>query len=139
MGLADTVRSGVALANSLTGDLQDAVTHERWINDSERGRPVYAAGVSLQALVEYKERRVVAANGDVSVQRAKITIIGPVSALPAGQHTAKSQLYRKDPIDPRDRFTLPNGTVARILNIVGLDDPSTGSPYLYEVTLGERQ
>jgi hypothetical protein len=57
-----------------------------------------------------------------------ITIIGPV--------TANGAPNRDEPVDPRDKFVLPDGTSGPIVDVNGLLDPSTGRPYLYEVALG---
>jgi hypothetical protein len=43
---------------------------------------------------------------------------------------------RREPIDPRDRLTLPDGAVGNILAVEGLGDPDTNHNYFYQVYLG---
>lgn len=129
MGFADIVRSGVATANRLTASLQVSVQHEAWIGTGDYAAPQYAEPASRPALVEMKQRERRLATGEVVVQVASVTIVGP---LPA-----EGSEGRREPLDPRDRITLPNGYVGRIIDVRGLADPKTGQPYLYVVAVGE--
>lgn len=128
MGLADIVRSGIATANSLTADLQDEVLHEPWIGNDKFGKPLYGNGVMRPALVERKSANRYGANGQVIAQNAQVTFIYPMSPNGAPM--------RQEPVDPRDRITLPDGWTGPIVNVEGLVDPSTGLPYMYQVSLG---
>jgi hypothetical protein len=65
------------------------------------------------------------------LQIATVTIIGPVAANGADE--------RREPVDPRDRITLPNGFSGPILDVGGVVDPDTGSPYSVQVILGSPQ
>lgn len=128
MGLSDIVRSGIATANSLTANLQDEVLHEPWIGNDKFGKPMYGIGVSRPALVERKAANRFGNNGQVIVQNAQVTFIYPISPNGAAR--------RQEPVDPRDRITLPDGWTGPIVNVQGLVDPSTGLPYMTEVSLG---
>jgi len=130
MGLADIVRSGVATAQSVTADLQDSVSHEAWIGHDGTGyaKPAYAPAVARPALVEMKQRKLRLADGSEVTQNAQLTFIGPVEANGA--------VGRREPIDPRDRLTLPSGHTGPILDVQGLVDTGTHAPYLLEVALG---
>ena len=135
MGLETTIRKGVAIADKLTKSLQVAVTHKRWTGtDSEGGEDVLDFGVSLKAIVEFKTKFLRRTGGqqyntaEESIQRATITIIGPITDFVANGRT--------NPIDVRDQFILPDGSSGPILNIEGVVDPLTGSPYSYEISLG---
>jgi hypothetical protein len=68
------------------------------------------------------------ANGQEVMQRATVTFIGPV--------TANGAVDRQEPIDPRDKITLPDGSTGSILSIEGVADPSTSYPYMFVVALG---
>ncbi len=120
MGLDDVIRSGVALANTITADLQVTVTHEAWSSVAVvYGSGSFAAGVSRQAVVEQKDRLMRLPGGQEVLQRAVVTFVGPVT------------------INVKDKITLPDGTTGPILTIKGVTDPSTGLPYAYEVALGD--
>jgi hypothetical protein len=128
MALADVVRSGIALANNLTGSFQVSVNHYAWISDNEAGEPQFAAPIIRQALHERKQRLIKTADSRELVSTSQLTIIGPV-----GENGAEG---RREPIDSRDKIVFFSGESGKILNINGLDDPSTGRPYMYEVSLG---
>jgi len=135
MGLDAVVRSAVATAKSVTSDLQDDVTHEAWTGDGAYGAPTYAAGVSRPALVERKHELVrkgmeqsSSGAGEIRKTQTKITFLTPI--------TANGASGRTEPIDPRDKITLADGTTGPILKTAGLIDPSTGLPYMMEVWLG---
>lgn len=132
MGLANIVRNAVKIADNVTKDLQVDVTHEAWTGRDAYDVPEFDDAVTLKALVEPMHRQVRLSNGQDVIQRAKVTIIGPVEDNGGGTATDP----RHEPIDPRDRITLPDGTTGPILSVNGLTDPSTNRPYLYEVALG---
>jgi hypothetical protein len=118
MGLAAIVRKGVAIANSVTNDLQVDVTHEAFSGVGTYGEPTFSAAVTRSALVEIEPKMVRTAAGDEAVSRATISIIGDVT------------------VNNRDRFTLPDGSTGPILNVSGFLDPLTGRGYLTQVYLG---
>ena len=62
------------------------------------------------------------------VVRASVTFLTPL--------TANGAETRTEPIDPRDKIILPDGTTGPIVNISGPVDPDTGAPFLFEVLLG---
>ncbi len=134
MGLETTLRKGVAIADKLTKSLQVEVTHKRWTGTDDDGEDVLDIGISLKAIVEFKTKFLRRTGGqqyntaEESIQRATITIIGPVTDFVAEGRT--------NPIDVRDQFILPDGSSGPILNVEGVVDPSTGSPYSYEISLG---
>lgn len=134
MGLATIVRSGVKLADKITKPLQVSVTHKRWTGTATDGEDVLDNGVILKAIVEFKTKRLGRTGGqqyntaEEEIQRATITIIGSIKDLVA--------VGRTNPIDVRDQFILPDGSSGPILNVEGVVDPLTGSPYSYEISLG---
>ena len=127
MGLSATIANVIEVANRVTADLQDTCTLTRYTGVNAFSEPTFAAGISVQALVEYKQERVRAASGDDILSSAKITIFGPV--------TAEGSANRREPIDPRDKITLPDGEIATPIDVEGLGRPSTNAPYMLEVWL----
>ncbi len=129
MGLAAVLRNAVATINSVTADLQVTVAHHPWIANNDDGESTYGSPVNIQAIVEYgKEQMVVKEGRELLVKGTAITIIQPV--------TDNGAANRREPIDPRDRFVLPDGTSGPIISQKGVADPATGDQYLYEVFLG---
>ena len=119
MGFRDLVRDGVALANSLTADLQANVTHKAWVSTSGSGVKTYAAPVIRPALVDWKQKQVRTVSGVLTVSRASVTFLDPDVI-----------------VDEKDVIILPDGTTGPILDMAGFIDRVTGTPYLTEVFLG---
>lgn len=120
------IRSAVATADRITAALQDAVTHEAWTGADAYGNPTYAAGVSRDAIVEYNPAIQRLLTGQIVTATARVLFLRPIAANGASG--------RREPLDPRDRFTLPDGRQPPVLSVDGgLVDPSTGRSYFGEV------
>lgn len=130
-GLADIVRQGVALADSLTQTLQPTVLHEAWIGDAGDGTPIFAPAQTRAAIIERRQRMIRNARGEEVRTAHTISILRPVSANGAPG--------RDEPIDARDRFTIPDGSFGPILAVESFTDKDTSSGYFHVVYLGERQ
>jgi hypothetical protein len=130
MGLADIVRNGVALANRLTADLQAEVTHEAWTGQDDTGAPTYASAKTRTAIVERRQRLRRSPSGQELMSRHVVAFLAPIAANGAAD--------RQEPIDPRDRITLPDGSTGPIIDVVSTVDSesATGHGYMYEVYLG---
>lgn len=128
MSLDALVRSGVAIAKSVTADLQVTVEHEAWTGVDGYAAPTYASAKKRQALVERTQRVIRTATGENQVARVRVLFLEPIKANGADG--------RVEPIDPRDRLTLPDGTVGQILDVSGMFDPTTDAPYFCEVFCG---
>lgn len=135
MGLDDVLRSGVALANRLTGDLQVTVSHERWNGVDDYGQPTYASAVNRKAIVNRTARRLRNDAGEEVVSTASILFLTPIPPLVV--------TGRQNPIDKRDRISisLPGGgtLTGPILSTEGIIDAGStpaGQPYVTSVHLG---
>lgn len=129
MGFQDLIRDMIAVADSVTKSLQAPVQHWAWISSgSGANKVVYDASVERMALVEHKQSLRRTTTGEVVLARTKVTFLEPVE--PNGA------VGRREPIDPRDKIILPDGSTAPIVDVAGLVDPGTNLPYLYEVYLG---
>lgn len=128
MAFDDLIRSGVALADSLTDSLQVSVTHEAFTGLDDTGASSYAAGVSRKAIVERKNRQRVTGDGRTILTSAQITFLRPIAANGAAG--------RQEPVDTRDRITLPDGSTDPIADVEALLDPDTGRGYYAVVWLG---
>jgi len=128
MGFDDLVRNGIALANTLTSTLQVLVTHEAWTGQDGYGKPTFAAAISRTAIVEHKQRWIRNRDATIMAVLPSVTFLGPIADNGAAN--------RAEPIDPRDRITLPDGTTGPIQDVKFIMDPATNRPYMYEVALG---
>lgn len=130
MGLADTIRSGIATAHALTAELQATVSHRAWTGQDETGKATYAAAVSRTAIVEQRQRLLRRADGTEIMTAAMLTFLTPIAANGAAT--------RREPIDPRDTFTLPDGTTGPVVDVAGMTDAesATGESFFYQVAIG---
>ena len=128
MGLQGTIAAGIATADTVTKSLQANVTHEAWTGNDGYGVPEYASGVTLTMLVEQRQELVRDFKGVETVSTSKLTNIAPI--------TANGSANRQEPVDPRDRFTLPDGSTQYVAAVGGLVNPDISAPYMLEVWLG---
>lgn len=117
--MLDIVRSGVAIANKLTADVQADVMHESFLGQTVKGDRQYSAPVSRPAIVQMKQKSVLTASGELTMSNAQIVILDPTVV-----------------ITDDDRFTLPDGTTQPIIRRAGFVDRGTGLPILTEIFLG---
>ncbi len=128
MGLDDIFRDGVALMNTTLADLQGDITIAPWTGHDFNVKPTYAAAVTYPAIINRTQRVLRGKDGQTFNISASVQLLQPVTATVA--------TGRQNPIDPRDKVTLPNGDSWPILRIGGVDDPSTSAPYAAEIFLG---
>lgn len=107
--LTDAVAAASSAVDGL--GLLAPVLHEAWTGQDEYGAPTYDEAVTLQAMVQEGTNQVRTRAGEVITTRACISFLEPVAANGAGG--------RREPIDPRDRFTLPSGYTGPIVDNVG--------------------
>ena len=126
---------GLPIIDNLTGSLQGVITIEPWIGTDDYSKPTYGTAVNVDAIIEDAShlRRVGRSKEDIvdgqeSQVKTVLTIPRPLSSNGAAG--------RREPIDPRDRVTLPGGVTGPILNVDGVIDPLTGKPYMFTVELG---
>lgn len=127
----DLFHALLPVADSLTKGLQCLVKLEAYTGQGANGR-TYAAPVYLSAIVDLSNKQIVRADGKVTTIAATITVIGDVA--PNGSTTVPP---RREPIDPKDRVTLPNGFTGPIVDVPGAPlDPSTNRGLIHVITLG---
>lgn len=122
------LRSAVAIANKVTKSLnfQALVSYARLTGTGGYG-PIYAATVTLHAIVDFKQAQVRTRSGVLSVTRATITLldINEVIAATVGNGIGND-----------DVFTLPDGDTGPILDLSGFIDAGTGHPIATTVMMG---
>jgi hypothetical protein len=133
MSLVDTIANAVAIADTVTHDLQDqTVVIIPWTGEDVFGTTTYDDPFPAAALVELSSKPSFSASGQLIETKANVTFLRPVppTAALAGQ-------TRTNPIDPRDIIILPDGTTGPIIRIGGFVNAQTHRPYMSEVTLGK--
>jgi hypothetical protein len=127
MALPDIIRSAVKTANSVTQSLQALVTYERSLGDNGYGAINYAPPIEMKALVDWKQRMVRTAAGQLTVTRATVTFLDVNTLLQVTEYKG---------LNDEDKITLPDGTTGPILDMGGFVDPGTGIPYATEAMIG---
>lgn len=127
---AQAVRGAVAVAQGVKASLATGpagelleVVHAPWVGP---GRDAYGPPTARQALVQ---RGAKIEGGGVQVEGTRVEFLGAVE--PNGA------TGRKEPVDPRDRLTLPGeAQPGHIVEVPGvLLDPATGLPFVNVVWL----
>jgi len=128
MDLSKLVVAGVAIARDVTSSLQVEVSHEAWIKSGNNGQPTFATAVTRKAVVGYDRRLIKNNEGEKVMQSASVMFLDVIASNGA--------TGRREPVDPRDQITLPDGHTGPIVNVRGPVDPNTNAPYFLEVALG---
>jgi hypothetical protein len=129
MGLDDIVRAGVRTIHGITRDLQAPVTIQPWIGQDVHGEAKYdLPGTLYTAIVDTREQQKKDILGNMVSIRALVIILVPVPP-----HGAPG---RREPIDPRDKVILPDGSSGTIVGIAGFIDGGTSKPYFHEIWIG---
>lgn len=130
MSLADLIRSGVELAHQITldGELQCSIPHYCWTGysnahgDSTYDDPVTRTGIYSQ------KNELINVGGQLIETKATLLFLEPFEANGADG--------RREPVDNRDVFDLPDGSKGLVIDVKGLTDPSTNRPYFCKVYFG---
>ncbi len=130
MSIINTLRKGVALAHGVLGSCEGTVVHEAWIGDDGYGKDSFDTPVGRPCIIEYENKQIYDKDGNLAVLKATLQFLVPL--------TANGAANRAEPIDPRDIFTLPNGSKGSILSTGGFVDPGTGLPLAPSVQIGDK-
>lgn len=128
MSHLDTLRAGVRMLNSETRSLQTLVNYTRVTERDSYGDPTaYSAPTTLHAVVDFVNTPVRSKEGITVYARATLTMldVDEASAATGGAGVTVDDL-----------FSLPDGSVGKVLNIGGFMDPGTYGPIPLTVMLG---
>lgn len=128
MALDDIIRGAVATARSVVLDLHTTVQWRAWLGDDGYGGETYAANVPVRALVIRKQKTFTRPDGRIFISTHYLAILEPL--------TGPAAVNRRNPVDERDIFILPDGTTDPIVDISGFIDRGTGQPFFHEIYLG---
>lgn len=134
MSLLDTLRAGIALANTITAPFQGTVQHYAWTGQDGEGADTFSPvltlpGTSRKAIIDLTRKPRATTEGKMLMTIAAITFLDVIAPNGASG--------RSEPIDSRDRIVLPDGSTGPIVSVGGFMDALTGRPVLNEVLLGE--
>lgn len=127
---AELLEVGVAIADDLTKGVQQDVTLEPWLSSDAKGKRTYDTPVTFKAVVNKTRRQRPTGAGTFVNIVATLTVVGDVAPNGAAG--------RREPIDPRDRITLADGTTGPILSAPSaVMNPNTGRGFINKIEIGE--
>lgn len=131
MGYESLFEAGVQLLSEQFESMKLTVSHQAWIGEDGDGADQFAAAVPRRALVDLSKRLISTKSGRYAMTFATLTFLDPIASTSA--NTGKT---RENPVDPRDIFTLPDGSTAPVVSSGGFADSTTIAPFALEVVLG---
>jgi hypothetical protein len=127
VSLRTIVKKAVSIADSVTKSLQGVVIHAPWIGQDGDGTARYGPSHRYKAIIDLKEIQRHTPSGQLVLTTASILFLQPLPPNGAAGRT--------EPIDPRDKLVLPDGTTGPIVIAAGFVDAGTGHPFFGEVWL----
>lgn len=128
MSFAALIRQGLQLADNLTGSLQDTVMYKPWQGEDKYGDPTFGTPQPIKAIVERNAKLKFEFEGKVLEYSHLIYILRPLPPNGAAG--------RIEPLDPRDVFTLSDGSTGKTADVSTLMDPAISAGYYHIVALG---
>ena len=126
---AELLRAGIAIADTLTKGVQVDVTLEAWTGQSGFGVESFASPVTIKCVLDLTRKQIKTDSG------REITIVATLTKV--GDVAPNGTAGRREPIDPRDRITLPDGTTGPIIDVPGaVVDPGTGRGFINAIMIG---
>lgn len=131
MAIRNILAAGVKIISKQVDDDKADVSRQAWIGDNGSGVDEFAPADTVRCIVSRKTRTVRTSTGQLASIVATLTILDPLPPT-----TANAGKTRVQPVDPRDIFTLPDGTTAPVVDLGGPFDPVENSTYIITVMLG---
>jgi len=126
LGIADGVTKSLGF--------QSSITFRRYLSSDGYGVETYGTPVPLSTVLEYKQRSVKTANGEMAQSTATLTMLDLPALIEATPLVVGGGL--EGWVHTKDEITLPNGAKPPILNVGGFVDGGTGRLIPTEVYLG---
>lgn len=131
MAIRNALLAGIKAASAAVDDDKTSVSFEAWIGSDGQGADTFAAATMIRAVVSRKARRIRTSGGQFAHVVATLTVLDTIAPT-----TAQAGQTRLQPVDPRDRFTLLDGTTAPVVHVGGPFDPVTQDTYIKSIVLG---
>lgn len=131
MALADVLRKQVANLSKIVDSFKGNVSFYAWIGQNGAGTDEYAAVVTVRAVISMKKEQRYTASSGLVMTHATLTVLDGIADT-----TANTGQVREQPVDPRDKFILPDGSTAPVVDSGGPMDPSTSRGFINKITLG---
>lgn len=134
---AEILRSGVKIANGLTFGVQSTVSHSAYIGQDGMGKRSYSTAVNRLCIWDSQRKEIKKLSGESIVIAATLTFIGDVPPYAPSSFRLPDGTPRREPIDPRDKIVLPDGSTGPIIDAPGaVVDPGTGRGFVTVVMIG---
>jgi hypothetical protein len=134
MGLDTIIRSAVTTAARVTSALQCQVVHQPYLSQNAYGEVAYDEAVMRRAVVEWRQRRIVTADGQEVLSTATVMFLGDVAVTTKDRITVTFEA--DEVVAWQDNVACVGAINSPILAVTGMIDPTTGRPYATVVYLG---
>lgn len=131
MALADILRGQVANLSKIVDSFKGTTQFSAWIGDNGAGDDEYASAVPIRAIISLKKEQRYTESSGLVMTHATLTITDPMADT-----TPNTGKVRAQPVDPRDKFVLPDGSTSPIVEGGGTLDPATSRGFTGRVVLG---
>lgn len=130
---AEILQAGISIADSLTKGAQSSITLRQASGSGPSGDLTYDDPIQLKAVVDYTSK-VTIRNAEIIHISATVTILEPVPV-----NGAILDPPRTEPIDTRDKITLPDGSTGLVKSVPGsVNNPNTGTGFIQVIEIGPR-
>lgn len=131
MALADILRKQVAGLSKIVESFKGDVAFYAWVGQDGAGTDQFAAVVPIRAIISMKKEQRHTASGALILTHATLTVLDTINDT-----TPNANQQREQPVDPRDKFILPDGSTAPVVESGGPMDPATSRGFINKVVLG---
>lgn len=134
------LEKGIAIADKLIPGVKSDCILKQFIGSDANGDLMHTDGlggrsnpIPFKAVVDYTNKIVIRSAQMVSIS-ATLTILERIPF-----NNTLTDPPRRNPIDPRDEITLPDGTTGPIISVPGaVNNPRTGTGFIQVVEIGPR-
>lgn len=131
MALADILRDQVASLSNIVDSFKGEAVLHAWIGQDGAGKDEFAAPIPVRAVISMKKEQRFTSGGSLVLTHATLTVLDTIADT-----TPNANQQREQPIDPRDKIILPDGSTAPVVDSGGPMDPATSRGFINKIVLG---
>lgn len=132
MALVDALRSGIKVASKILDSFKCSTQFYAAIGQTGSGAITYANPVTVRAIVDLSRRERKTSAGGLVMTDGVLTVLDRIEDT-----SPNTGFDRKQPVDTRDKFVLPDGTTgSQLLEGKSTLDAATARGFINELLLG---
>lgn len=127
------LETGIKIVDRAIPGLKATCTLRQFTGSDANGDFTYADPITFKAIVDYTNK-VTLRNAQIVSISATLTVLETVPF-----NNTLTDPPRRNPIDPRDEITLPDGTIGPIISVPGsIHNPRTSTGFIQDIEIGPR-